>query len=113
MSQIRFWNLFAKKLAGEALPEELKELEQLMRDNPDWLYPAEHIQQLWQHPKETDSYESELAFEIHLNKLKGSGIKLPDLETPAGISEFQGTIRPIKKKKFLFFSLVPLAILIS
>jgi len=81
MSQSLFWNLFAKKLTGEASPDELLELENLIRQNPGIVYHAEHVQHIWQDVPSHDAYESELAFEMHLNKLKENGIAFPELET--------------------------------
>src|SRR5215212_5579269 len=89
MSQNRFWNLLAKKLASEALPEELSELEQLMKDHPEWVYSAEQMEGLWKtNSKKTDDYDAELAFELHLNRLKENKISFPELETePVSFSE--------------------------
>jgi ferric-dicitrate binding protein FerR (iron transport regulator) len=77
MSQSLFWNLLAKKIAGEATPQELKELEDLMKLNHDWAYQAEHIQEFWQYKNDTGKQESELAFEQHLQKMKEAGIDFP------------------------------------
>src|SRR5215213_9810409 len=88
MSQNRFWNLLAKKLASEALPDELSELEQLMKDHPEWVYSAEQMEGLWKtEVKKTDDYDTELAFELHLNKLKENKISFPELETQESFSE--------------------------
>lgn len=80
MSQSLFWNLLAKKIAGEATPQELQELENLMKLNHDWAYQAEHIQQFWQYKNDTGKQESELAFEQHLQKMKEAGIDFPQPE---------------------------------
>jgi len=105
MSQSRFWNLLAKKLAGEASPEEIRELEKLIAENPDWHYPTEHIEELWQSKKITDPYDSELAFEMHLNKLKEAGIKFSELEKRESIPDFvyKNTSRN-KRKAWVFFA---------
>lgn len=104
MSQSRFWYLLAKKLSGEALPEEIKELERLIAENPDWLYPTEHIQQLWTPQKATDPYESELAFEMHLNKLKDAGIGFPELEKKKEALPLRSESGFVKRRKALVFS---------
>ncbi|HWI92040.1 MAG TPA: FecR family protein [Flavisolibacter sp.] len=77
MSQSLFWNLLAKKIAGEATPQELQELENLMKLNHDWAYQAEHIQQFWQYKTDTGKQESEFAFEQHLQRMKEVGIDFP------------------------------------
>src|SRR5215217_916568 len=88
MSQNRFWNLLAKKLASEALPEELSELEQMMKDHPEWVYSAEQMEGLWETEiKKADDYDAELAFELHLNKLKENKISFPELDTQASLYE--------------------------
>ena len=38
------WNLIAKKLAGEASPEEIRELEWLLKNNPELHYPMRMYQ---------------------------------------------------------------------
>ena len=70
MPQNRFWNLLAKKLAGEASIAELQELEELMRNNPDWHYPAQHIDDIWNMSMKDDPYEAEEAFLHHVEKMK-------------------------------------------
>lgn len=71
MTQNRFWNLLAKKLAGEASPEELAELEQLMREHPDWIFAAEHIEDLWKLKTiSPDPHEAELAFDLHFKNIQ-------------------------------------------
>lgn len=82
MSQSLFWYLFSKKLTGEASPEELLELDTLLKQNPGWVYQADHIQSFWKQNLKQKPYESELAFELHLNYLKENGIIFPELETP-------------------------------
>ena len=62
------WNLIAKMLAGEASPEELQELERLLKENPELHYPVQMVNVLW-HTKETATGEAELAFERHLERL--------------------------------------------
>jgi transmembrane sensor len=81
MDQTLFWNLLAKKISGEASQEELEQLENLLKLNPDWAYQAEHIQQLWQNPS-GNNQESELAFEQHFQRMKAMGVDLqPEVST--------------------------------
>lgn len=77
-------------------------MEQLMRDHPEWVYAAAHIADLWQvQPIEQGQYDSELAFELHLNRLKSEGVYLPELERPATLSDFFPGPKP-KRKSHLF-----------
>jgi transmembrane sensor len=64
------WNLIAKKLAGEASPEELKELELLLRNNPELHYPMQTITDLWNPASPTDQRKAENAFNRHLDRIK-------------------------------------------
>lgn len=109
MDQSRFWNLLAKKIAGETSPEEIKELEILIRSNPDWAYQAEHLHHLWQHPPAQVANESENAFQQHVNRMKESGIYFPELDRPGTISSLQFS-RWNPRKKLMAFSAATLVI---
>jgi transmembrane sensor len=63
------WNLLAKKLAREAGPEELRELEDLLRRNPELHYPTQTIADLWEHISPTDKTLAEAAFSRHLDRI--------------------------------------------
>ncbi len=106
MTENRYWNLLAKKLSGEASPEEIREWEELMKSNPGWVSSVEIIENLWKNnPKEGGSYDAELAFEAHLSNLGKNGVKLTDLQ-PLALP--LAPARP-RQKKLLFslaFSLV-------
>jgi len=104
MSQQRFWNLLAKKIADEATAEEIRELEDLMRLNPDWHYSAQHIQDIWGLTIKENPNTSSEAFIRHLERMKKAGIELGFEEKVQRSST--------KKKRILIgaFSLVALAI---
>lgn len=76
MSQPRFWHLLAKKNSGEASPEEIQELQELMRLHPEWHYSAQHIQDIWGLNIKEDPLATEEAFQLHLSKMKKAGIHL-------------------------------------
>jgi transmembrane sensor len=63
------WNLIAKKLAGEASPTELQELEGLLRSNPELHYPVQTIADLWEHTSPDDKANAEEAFNRHLDRI--------------------------------------------
>jgi Fe2+-dicitrate sensor, membrane component len=70
MSQHQFWNLLAKKLTGEACEEDLEQLHQLMKLNPELLYAAQHIEDLWKLKSlNMGNKDEEAAFNRHLKKL--------------------------------------------
>lgn len=73
------WNLIARKLNGEASPEELLELENLLRESPGLHYSMQTITDLWQSPssKDQDSADREEAthaFDRHLDRMEAMQI---------------------------------------
>jgi transmembrane sensor len=82
----QFWNLVAKRLSGEATPEDLKALEQLLRNNPELHYPLQTITGLWKPtgPEASSEATAEEAFDRHLSRMKSIGIEIgtPENEQP-------------------------------
>jgi transmembrane sensor len=64
------WNLIAKKLTGEATAEELRELESLLRNNPELHYPMQTIGDLWKSKGRSVKKEAEIAFNRHLDRIQ-------------------------------------------
>lgn len=101
MVHSQFWNLLSKKLAGEASPEEIEALEQALRENPDWAYEAGYLHKIWMTAQpQPDPFESELAFEEHLHKLKSKGLKLDQLETESFPLHSTATVQKKLSKKW-------------
>jgi transmembrane sensor len=71
MAEEIIWNLIAKKLSGEASETELKELEKLLRDNPDLHYPVQTIIDLWKSDARFDREEAHEAFRRHVERMGG------------------------------------------
>jgi transmembrane sensor len=69
MSQETFWVLISKKLSGEALPGELKELENLVLEHPDWQYAIQNLEDLWKHQPQKDYMQEEDAYMLHLHRM--------------------------------------------
>ena len=63
------WQLVAKMLAGEASPQELDELGQLLRTNPDLHYPLQIITGLWRGSGPEEQKKAEEAFSRHLDRM--------------------------------------------
>jgi transmembrane sensor len=63
------WNLIAKKLSGEASPQELQELEQLLRGNPELHYPMQTLTDLWHSCGPGRQAAAEKAFDRHLDRM--------------------------------------------
>jgi ferric-dicitrate binding protein FerR (iron transport regulator) len=99
MSHERFWELIAKKLSDEATSDELNELELLMRNNPEWQYAMQNMQDIWNlQPKE--AYNSDIAFEYHLQKMNAAGIEM-DKFTEQEPEEIESPRRSFAKKLWL------------
>jgi ferric-dicitrate binding protein FerR (iron transport regulator) len=98
MDQTQFWNLLAKKIAGDASGEELQHLENLLKLNPGWAYQAEHIQDLWRNAADNKE-ESQLAFEKHLQKMKEAGVDLR-----AEISSIKPVVKHYKIRNIFAYS---------
>lgn len=64
------WNLLAKKLTGEASPEELQELEALLRRNPELHYPMQTLIDLWHSGEPSRQAAAENAFYRHLDRME-------------------------------------------
>jgi ferric-dicitrate binding protein FerR (iron transport regulator) len=71
------WDLIAKKLAGEASPGELKELEDLLRAHPELYYPLQTIADFWNAENPGDLQKAERAFDRHLDRIKEYGVDYP------------------------------------
>lgn len=76
MSFDRFWILIARKLSGEASVVELRELEALLRANPDLHFSAEIITNLWNQHPQNDSKKLELSYQRHLERIGTMGVVL-------------------------------------
>jgi ferric-dicitrate binding protein FerR (iron transport regulator) len=78
MSELLFWNLLAKKFSGEATPEELDQLDDLMRKHPEWMFSAQYLQDIWNLDKNGGGkpLDAEAAFAAHTGYMKQKGIRL-------------------------------------
>ena len=72
------WDLIAKKLAGEASPDELKELEDLLRVHPELYYPLQTVADFWNAANPGDLQKAELAFDKHLDRIKDYDVDFID-----------------------------------
>lgn len=80
MSQEKFWVLFSKKLSGEASPDELKELENLVLEHPEWQYAIQNLEDLWKHQPPRDDLQAEDAYMLHLHRMTEKNISFDDRE---------------------------------
>jgi len=66
----------AKKLAGEASPDEIRELEALLRLNPDMHYSLEALQDMWKNKSRPEPEQAEEAFNKHMERMSALGIDM-------------------------------------
>ncbi|HEV7779946.1 MAG TPA: FecR family protein [Chitinophagaceae bacterium] len=78
MSQEKFWVLLTKKLSGEASAEELKELENLITENPGWQYAIQNLGDLWNQQPPADHMQAEDAYMLHLHRMTEMSIPFGD-----------------------------------
>jgi len=70
MEKDYIWNLIAKKLSGEASPEELTELEEIFRKNPDLHYSMQSIMGLWYPKPHFEKEKTNDAYNRHIERMK-------------------------------------------
>lgn len=92
MSQETFWILLSKKLSGEASPEELIVLQNLILEHPEWQYAIQNLEDLWKHQPPKDSTEEEDAYMLHLQRMN-------ELNIPFGNNLVEATVIPIEERK--------------
>lgn len=92
--------LISLKLNGEASPEELKELERLINENPELLERIEAMEKLWKHLGRRSTGRTEASFEKHLHRLNE---KIAEQnvgpQTHTGIQK-PGLVRKLFQKKY-------------
>jgi transmembrane sensor len=100
------WNLIAKKLAGEASLGELKELETILRRDPDLHYSLEALHDMWKKKSQQQEPEqAEIAFQKHMDRMYSKGIDMGTMENNLSIDEFSDSPRRFMNWKTLAFIL--------
>jgi ferric-dicitrate binding protein FerR (iron transport regulator) len=112
MSKDRTWFLIGKKLAGEASAEELSELEELLRSDPDMHYALQNITDLWNLPEPANN-DAEEAFNRHVNRLKENTTDwdLPSAELQPGYT--YTTTKKRSRKKILIVSIAATVLMVG
>jgi ferric-dicitrate binding protein FerR (iron transport regulator) len=77
MQEERIWNLIAKKISNEHTPEELRELEEALRENPELHYSMHAILHLWHTEEYFDRKDAQEAFLRHINKMRQLNLDYP------------------------------------
>jgi transmembrane sensor len=78
MSQEKFWVLLSKKLSEEASVAELKELENLILEHPEWQYAIQNLGDLWKQQPPKDDIQAEDAYMLHLHRMTEMNISFGD-----------------------------------
>ena len=70
MLQDRTWLLIGRKMANEASPQELKELEEILRHNPELHFSLQALTELWHQTPSAKPAELEEAYQKHLKRMQ-------------------------------------------
>jgi transmembrane sensor len=98
--------LISLQLSGEATPEELKELEMLVRNNPELLEKVENIKKVWKHLARRSTGLAESSFEKHLHRLKKENFESNVL---SGTTSDVQQVSPVRKKYYRILSMAAAA----
>lgn len=95
MKEEKYWILLSKKIAGEATAEELKQLQELINNNPEWKKIEENLLELWS-SKPRDTYYNKLqkkedTYLLHINRLKEKATDFKEKNDLAGKAAFDLT----------------------
>ncbi|HEX9512966.1 MAG TPA: ABC transporter permease [Puia sp.] len=66
----RIWRLISRRMAGEASTEELRELQNLLQNNPGIQYFMETLMELWRPAENLNEQELEQLYERHTQRLE-------------------------------------------
>ena len=100
MKEEKYWILLSKKIAGEATPEELDELQELISSNTEWKTTMENLRELWSSKPvivDTDKKQKiEDAYLVHINRLKEKGADFKE-NTELAVHDVEINLTAIKK----------------
>lgn len=97
MKEEKHWILLSKKIAGEATPEELEQLQELFNSDPEWKAFLENLQEFWISAPvnaEDGQIGNEEAYRKHINRLK---LYVSDFNETYGISEGSTSSGQVRK----------------
>ena len=93
MSQENFWVLLSKKLSGEASLAELKELEHLVLEHPEWQYAIQNLEDFWKQQPPKDDMQAEDAYMLHLHRMNEMNISFENAPVEMQIITSKNRIR--------------------
>lgn len=89
MSQEHFWILLTRKIAKEATPEDLAELEKLVQQHPEWQYALQNLEDLWNSHPPVNLSADEDAYMIHLHRMQEKNISFGDTRQEGEMNVFE------------------------
>lgn len=106
MSQEQFWILLTRKIAGEASPEELAELEKLVQQHPEWQYALQNLEDIWNSRPPVDLSEEEDAYLIHLHRMQEKNIPFGNKtkEDDAAVFKMEAAPRSGKRRRLAWIT---------
>lgn len=94
MYEEKFWLLLSLKLSGEATPEDLAQLDEIVKQHPELGWRAQLISQVWV-PGNEDVTDTDSFFNKHLQRLSNH----PDIDIPATQQDKDNPETPEEDKK--------------
>lgn len=94
----RYWYLLSKKLSGNATDHELTEMDELVKQNPDWHYATQHLHNIWEQQSAEPAVEED--FSNHLNRMEALGHDTTGFRDTTGAASVP-LLRSYKKKRLL------------
>lgn len=87
MKNDHIWELLARKMSGEASPEELRELDEILQKDPHLHFSIRAITELWRNYNTTSTLiESKKAYAKHLDRMRQEGM-LNDIQNISNDNE--------------------------
>lgn len=90
MSQETFWILLSKKLSGEASPEELVVLENLILEHPEWQLAIQNLGEIWKNQPKKDQTEEEDAYMLHLQRMQELNVPFGNIPEQTPVVSMSG-----------------------
>jgi ferric-dicitrate binding protein FerR (iron transport regulator) len=110
MTQNRAYILLSRKLNGEANDSEIRELNDLIEQDPELRHAARIISEYWASPQKTDEEFLEATYLLHLSRMKAAGVEINTLDNLLDDATPEIFSQPQRKKKLLLWS-IPLFII--
>jgi transmembrane sensor len=111
MNKERIWTLLSRKLAKEATPSELNELEDLLKEDSEMSNEVYFVNEYWHLPTEDNKDFLEASYEMLADKLKEQGFTLHNVAVEDGSLQLERL--PKIKSKRLIYSVLSLVLFCS